>query len=416
MNKKSTINKAIIIGIIIVLIIGIVIGIALISSNSKKPQNLLDLGNRYLNEHNYEEAIAAFEEAIGIDDKLIEAYARLIEAYHAIGDDAKAIEYAYVFENILYELESTERVKYIQYVDSTKNIIEDIEEQNPDIVTDDIFDDISGIIGDFDTDTDDDSDNNDNGKDKDNEAIEETDKNSNLVLTDIDISAGDLDALLASMKAQDYANALSLLESGKYNNASKRNGGIYYSEGAAGALSGIKDGSGIWVTMTTKETVLANSPDIDPSWDIPNQYRVIYTTWENGKKSGSIRAIEFIDIPDSGLFYITESTVSDSQVSGAFYYENWQKIPEWGSGWQHMYISEGTISGGCASGAAKVNALYWPFGFMNVILEDGLIVGGDDFIPGENTLHGNRDILISPVAPKSGSISAIASESANVYE
>ena len=53
-------------------------------------QEQYDLGVRYLNEGNYEEAILAFEAAISIDPKRPEAYALLADAYLAAGDEAGA--------------------------------------------------------------------------------------------------------------------------------------------------------------------------------------------------------------------------------------------------------------------------------------------------------------------------------------
>ena len=53
-------------------------------------QEQYDLGVRYLNEGNYEEAILAFEAAIAIDPKRPEAYASLADAHFAAGDEAAA--------------------------------------------------------------------------------------------------------------------------------------------------------------------------------------------------------------------------------------------------------------------------------------------------------------------------------------
>lgn len=50
----------------------------------------LELGNRYLEELNYEQAIVAFNKAIEIDAKKSEAYAKIAEAYIAMGDDEEA--------------------------------------------------------------------------------------------------------------------------------------------------------------------------------------------------------------------------------------------------------------------------------------------------------------------------------------
>ncbi len=55
-------------------------------------QEQYDLGARYLEEGNYEEAIIAFSAAIEIDPKRSEAYSALADAYIGAGDAEKAIE------------------------------------------------------------------------------------------------------------------------------------------------------------------------------------------------------------------------------------------------------------------------------------------------------------------------------------
>ena len=55
-------------------------------------QEQYDLGVRYLNEGNYEEAVIAFSAAIGIDPKQPEAYIGMANAYMELGDYDKAAE------------------------------------------------------------------------------------------------------------------------------------------------------------------------------------------------------------------------------------------------------------------------------------------------------------------------------------
>lgn len=61
-------------------------------------QEKYDLGIKYLNEENYEEAIILFIAAIEIDAKNIDAYIKLAETYIIIGETEKAIE---VYNNAL---------------------------------------------------------------------------------------------------------------------------------------------------------------------------------------------------------------------------------------------------------------------------------------------------------------------------
>lgn len=55
-------------------------------------QDQFDLGMKYLQENNYEEAILAFTAAIEIDPKQIDPYLQLVEVYLATGDREKAEE------------------------------------------------------------------------------------------------------------------------------------------------------------------------------------------------------------------------------------------------------------------------------------------------------------------------------------
>ena len=88
-NKK-------IIGIVILLIILIasIIGFLLYSNRTTvRLQKQLDLGNRYLQDMEYEQAIVAFEIAIEIEPKCVEAYIELANVYSEMGklEDAKEI-------------------------------------------------------------------------------------------------------------------------------------------------------------------------------------------------------------------------------------------------------------------------------------------------------------------------------------
>lgn len=55
-------------------------------------EELLKLGQKYLTEENYEEAVVVFEKAIAADEKCVEAYAGLADAYKGRGDTSKAVE------------------------------------------------------------------------------------------------------------------------------------------------------------------------------------------------------------------------------------------------------------------------------------------------------------------------------------
>lgn len=59
---------------------------------NSKLQEQLDLGQKYLAEADFENALIAFETAIEIDDKCVEAYIGAAEAYIGLGEPQKALE------------------------------------------------------------------------------------------------------------------------------------------------------------------------------------------------------------------------------------------------------------------------------------------------------------------------------------
>ena len=78
-------------------------------------QEQYDLGMRYLNEGNYQEAIIAFEAAIEIDAKRPEAYLGAAEAYMGLGDYVSARK---ILEDGLANTENTEIRKKLDDLDT----------------------------------------------------------------------------------------------------------------------------------------------------------------------------------------------------------------------------------------------------------------------------------------------------------
>ena len=72
--------------IISVIVVALAVGIGIYNTPENRLQRQLDLGNKYLEEQNYEQAAIAFEEAIVINDRCMEAYSGGIEAYLGAGD------------------------------------------------------------------------------------------------------------------------------------------------------------------------------------------------------------------------------------------------------------------------------------------------------------------------------------------
>lgn len=76
------------IALLLVLIAAVVIGMNIYNDPQRRLERLLDLGNTYLDNGQYEEAALAFEQAIAIDDRCVEAYAGGMEAYRNMDDTA----------------------------------------------------------------------------------------------------------------------------------------------------------------------------------------------------------------------------------------------------------------------------------------------------------------------------------------
>ena len=93
-KKKSNIKLISIISASCLVLIGIIIALIMIFSQPNTQSQLseqISLGEKYLTEENYEEAIVAFKKAIEIEPKDPELYIKLADAYMANGDSDNAI-------------------------------------------------------------------------------------------------------------------------------------------------------------------------------------------------------------------------------------------------------------------------------------------------------------------------------------
>ena len=94
-TKSKSLTKVLIaLGTVILIAIAAIVTTVGLTGQSKdrKLQMQLDLGNKYLTEGQYEDAVVAFEAAISIEPKTPEAYKGLAEAYEAMGDYEAAKE------------------------------------------------------------------------------------------------------------------------------------------------------------------------------------------------------------------------------------------------------------------------------------------------------------------------------------
>jgi Tfp pilus assembly protein PilF len=88
-EKKSNKKKMIMIGVIVIVVIicGILGSVLYTNSEGYKVKKSLELGNKYLTEIQYEQAIAVFKEILEIEPENAEAKAAIVEAYLEIIDD-----------------------------------------------------------------------------------------------------------------------------------------------------------------------------------------------------------------------------------------------------------------------------------------------------------------------------------------
>ena len=107
--KRKTGRKPVILVAAVLLtamVIAIVVGFLVVSgSPSRRLAQQLDLGNRYLSEMEYEQAIAAFEQALEIDQKSAAAYEGLARAYIETEDYASVAD---VYERASGSLDAPE--------------------------------------------------------------------------------------------------------------------------------------------------------------------------------------------------------------------------------------------------------------------------------------------------------------------
>ena len=91
-SKKLNKKKWGIIGAVAVVLIAFIIGISIYNMPANRLSRQLDLGNRYLEEMNYEQAIVEFDKAIAIDPMSVEAYLGKAQAYEGMGDIDMAMQ------------------------------------------------------------------------------------------------------------------------------------------------------------------------------------------------------------------------------------------------------------------------------------------------------------------------------------
>lgn len=92
MAKRKLSGRAwVIVGAVAIVVAALVIGVAVYEFPSNRLARQLDLGQKYLEELDYEQAVVAFSQAIEIDPMNVDAYIGLAAAYEGLGDYETAL-------------------------------------------------------------------------------------------------------------------------------------------------------------------------------------------------------------------------------------------------------------------------------------------------------------------------------------
>lgn len=94
-------------GAALVLLAAIIAGVAVFGDSGRRIQEQLDLGTKYLEEMDYERALAAFNTVLSIEPQNADAYLGIVEVYMRANENESALEYA----REGYEVTGDERLK-----------------------------------------------------------------------------------------------------------------------------------------------------------------------------------------------------------------------------------------------------------------------------------------------------------------
>lgn len=105
-SKRKRLLLAIV-GIVLVLLAAIIVGVNVLGNSDRKLQEQLDLGAKYLEEMDYEQALVAFNAVLSIEPQNVDAYLGIVEVYIRTNEYESALEYA----KGGYEITGDERLK-----------------------------------------------------------------------------------------------------------------------------------------------------------------------------------------------------------------------------------------------------------------------------------------------------------------
>ena len=92
-NVQSGRKKLGILAVIVVVLAALAVGLGIYNKPENRLARQLDLGERYLEEQNYAEAVLAFEKAIQIDERCMAAYVNGIAAYRHLDEPEKLMTF-----------------------------------------------------------------------------------------------------------------------------------------------------------------------------------------------------------------------------------------------------------------------------------------------------------------------------------
>lgn len=93
-KRKRKILVIAVISVAFILFAAIIIGMIVLGGSGKKLQEQLDLGTKYLEEMDYEQALVAFNTALSIDPKNADAYLGIVEVYIRTNEFESALKAA----------------------------------------------------------------------------------------------------------------------------------------------------------------------------------------------------------------------------------------------------------------------------------------------------------------------------------
>ena len=116
-NKMKKIQR---IGIVLIIVLGLLAGCG--KSVEKQIAEQLDLGNKYLTEADYEQAIVAFNKVIGLDPKVLEAYEKVAEAYIKQDNPEQAYSYVEQAFDVIASLTEEDKAKLESVAEMTEKM------------------------------------------------------------------------------------------------------------------------------------------------------------------------------------------------------------------------------------------------------------------------------------------------------